>query len=124
MAYQNINFPTMKLRHGFTVEVEAPTVVLGNYAKEYRINRFANEKLRFNFPGRNLTFADWTTIYNFLDGVGWMRDSFNLVRPDTGATVKVRLATIPSMQVVALTATNTPQIVSVSDIQLVQVFNE
>lgn len=124
MAYQNINFPTMKLVQGFRVETMAPTVVISNYAKEYRINRNANEKNMFTFTGRNLRFADWTTIYNFLDGVGWIRDSFNLIRPDTGVSVKVRLMSPPSMEIVALTSTNTPSIVAVSDIQFVQVFNE
>lgn len=124
MAYQNINFPTMKLVQGFRVETQAPTVIVSNYAKEYRINRFANEKNVFTFASRNLQFSDWTTIYSFLDGVGWQRDSFNLVRPDTGVSIKVRLAEIPSMEVVALTSTNTPSIVAISDIQLVQVFNE
>ena len=124
MAYQNVNFPTMKLLQGFRVETQTPTVVVSNYGREYRINRFTQEKNVFTFPSRNLRYADWITIYNFLDSVGWQRDSFNLVRPDTGQSVKVRLVMPPSMEIVALSANNTPTMVLVSDIQLMQVFNE
>ena len=124
MAYQNVNFPTMKLLQGFRVETQAPTVVVSNYGREYRINRFTQEKNVFTFPSRNLRYADWITIYNFLDGVGWQRDSFNLIRPDTGQSVKVRLVMPPSMEIVALSSTNAPTMVLVSDIQLMQVFNE
>jgi len=124
MAYQNVNFPAMKLLQGFRVETQTPTVVVSNYGREYRINRFTQEKNVFTFPSRNLRYADWITIYNFLDSVGWQRDSFNLVRPDNGQSVKVRLVMPPSMEIVALSSTNTPTMVLVSDIQLMQVFNE
>ena len=54
MAYQNVNFPTMKLLQGFRVETQTPTVVVSNYGREYRINRFTQEKNVFTFPSRNL----------------------------------------------------------------------
>jgi hypothetical protein len=124
MAYQNISFPTIKLVHGFTVETESPTVVVTNFAKEYRIKRFSQEKQKYIFPGRNLAYADWLTIKSFFDTVGWQRDSFNLTIPGGVLVTKVRLDSLPTVTFVALNNSNVPTMVSISDIILKQVFNE
>ena len=124
MAYQNINFPTLKLKHDFRETEDAPTTIVSNFAKEYRINRFSTAKRTFTFPARNMKYADWQTIRTFLDTVDWMKDSFNLVHPFTGATIKVRFAQFPSYRVVGLTSANQPSIVEMSDIVLLEVFNE
>lgn len=124
MAYQNINFPTLKLVHGFITETDLPVKVLSNFAKEYRISRFSTPKKTFKFQSRNLTYADWSTIESFLNTVKWETDSFNFTIPGTATTVKVRLDGIPEVQIVALNSNGTPKIVSVSDIKLIQVFNE
>lgn len=124
MAYQNVNFPTLKLIHGFREERDAPVTVISNFAKEYRISRFSQSKARFIFPGRTLRAADWTTIKSFLDGVKWKTDSFNLIHPTTGVSIKVRLDSIPSMEITSLNSSNQPVTVAITDIALVQVFNE
>ena len=124
MAYQNISFPTLKLLHGFSIDTNSPTTVVTNFAKEYRIKRFASEKRTFKFPGRNISYTDWNTLKAFFDLVGWQRDSFNLTIPGTGTTVKVRLDSTPSVQYIALNQSNVPTIVSISDISLIEVFNE
>lgn len=123
MAYQNINFPTMKLIHGFTTERIAPTTIVSNFAKEYRINRFSTPKLRFTFPERNLTFADWVTLRDFMAQVKFKRDSFNFT-PLGGFPIKVRFDDIPVVSVVALNANGTVKIVGVSEFSLIQVLNE
>jgi hypothetical protein len=124
MAYQNISFPAMKLLHGFTQEVEAPTTIVTNFAKEYRINRYSAPKFKFVFASRNMATADVDILLAFFDTVGWQRDSFNFTNPNTSVVYKVRLDNIPSAQVVALNSNNSPKIFQVSDIILKQVFNE
>jgi hypothetical protein len=71
-----------------------------------------------------MTYTDWATIKSFLDTVGWQRDSFNLTIPGTATVVKVRLDSLPSVQYMALSSSNAPTMVAVSDIILKQVFNE
>lgn len=124
MAYQNINFPTLKLKHDFRESQEAPTTIVSNFAKEYRINRFSTAKRTFTFPARNMKYADWQTIATFMDTVDWSKDSFNLIHPFTAASIKVRFGSYPSYRVVALNSSNQPTIVEVSDITLIEVFNE
>lgn len=126
MAYQNILFPALKLLHGVQVERERPTSIVTNFAKEYRLSRFANTKTTYVFPARNITIEDWTTLKDFFESVGWERDSFNLDIPADGAstTVKVRLSGIPSATTIALDSSNVVKIVNVSEIRLKQVFNE
>lgn len=124
MAYQNISFPALKLLHGFTQEVEAPTTIVTNFAKEYRINRYSSPKMKFVFASRNMATADVDTLLAFFNTVGWQRDSFNFTNPNTNVVYKVRLDNIPSAQVIALNSDNTPKIFQVSDIILKQVFNE
>jgi hypothetical protein len=124
MAYQNINFPTLKLIHDFQEEKLAPTTVVSNFAKEYRINRFTSPRRVFTFPARNMTYADWTVINNFVISVGFSRDSFNFTHPITGNVIKVRFDSIPSASIVSLNSNNAPVIVNASDIVLIEVFNE
>lgn len=124
MAYQNINFPTIKLKHGFQENNLAPVIKLSNFAKEYRIQKYTTQKRYFTFPARNMTMTDWTTIYNFLVTVKFETDSFNLIHPFTGNSIKVRLDGIPSTSIIAMNSSNQPIIVSVSDINLIEVFNE
>lgn len=124
MAYQNITFPTLKLVHNLVIERERPTTIISNFAKEYRISRFANTKATYIFPSRNLTLSDWTTIRTFFETVGWERDSFNFTIPGTATVIKVRLSGNPSATVVALDSSNVASMVNVSEIRLKQVFNE
>lgn len=124
MAYQNINFPTIKLLHDFSEEAIAPTTVISNFAKEYRINRFSSSKRRFTIPSRNITYTDWGTLSTFMSTVGYQRDSFNLIHPFTGTSIKVRFDNIPSVRIISMSATNVPKIVAITDIILIEVFNE
>jgi hypothetical protein len=124
MAHQNISFPIIKLIHGFTIETDSPAVVVSNFAKEYRFRRYANEKQKYTFPGRNMTYTDWVVVKAFFDSVGWKKDSFNLTVPGTSVTNTVRLDSLPSITYIALDGNNQPTIVQVSDIVLKQVFNE
>ena len=124
MAYQAIDFPSLKLRHGFRVETSSPINVIGNFAREYRIQRYSQAKNVFIFPARNLTWTDWQVLKTFFEQVGWERDSFRFTRPDNGEVVTARLLNIPSVEIVTLKSDNTPGIVSVSEIQLTQLLNE
>jgi hypothetical protein len=124
MAYQNINFPTLKLIHGFRTSYNLPTTVVSNFAKEYRITRYANSKRTFTFPGRNLKWADWQVLSTFFNTVTWQTDSFNLVIPDGSGTARVRLASFPTVDIVATDSSNSPIMVFISDIVLIEVFNE
>lgn len=124
MAYQNINFPSIKLLHDFSEEAVAPTTIISNFAKEYRINRFSSPKRRFTIPSRNITATDWDTLATFMTNVGYQRDSFNLIHPFSGTSIKVRFENIPTMTVISLFANNTRNIVAISDIILIEVFNE
>jgi hypothetical protein len=124
MAYQSsTTFPNLALLHDFKVSTQLPTTITSNYASEYRIDRYANEKNTFLWPSRVVKYSTYSTLYTFFTGVGWMRDSFNFVRPDTGASVVVRLSKPISMQVMALNPDNTPSLCTISDIELVQVFS-
>ena len=44
MAYQNIDFPELKLFHGYVNVRTRPTTIVSNFAKEYRISRYSNTK--------------------------------------------------------------------------------
>ena len=124
MAYQNINFPTLKLVHGFIEEFETPVNVISNFNREYRINRYSTPKAKFTYQARNMKYADWLTLQTFFGTVKYQKDSFNFVHPLTNVVYKVRLASAPTIQVVALDANKVPTIVTVTDIVLLQVFGE
>ena len=131
MAYQNINFPTLKLIHDFRTEAILPTTIVSNFAKVYRINRYASGRSRYTFPARNLTAADWTTLYNFINAVGFKRDSFNFVIPafftlgaSSNVTVKARFDSIPESTAIAFNANGTPKMYSISEFSLITVLNE
>jgi hypothetical protein len=124
MAYQNITFPTIGLIHGWRIVPDMPTTVVGNYSSEYRINRFANEKNTFIYPARNIRWSDWLALYAFSKTVGWRRDSFKFVRPDNGTTVVVCLVKPITADIVSLDSSNNPTVAAISDIVLIEVFNE
>lgn len=127
MAYQNVNFPIIKLAHGFRISYNLPTTVVTNFAKEYRITRYANSKRTFTFPGRNIRYSDWQQILTFFNSITWQTDSFNFLILDGSETVKVRLASFPTVDYVGFTGVsnmNVPTMVFISDIVLIEVFNE
>jgi hypothetical protein len=124
MAYQNINFPTIKLLHDFKDEVIRPVTIVSNFAKEYRIARYSAARRKFTFPERNITFADYGTLFTFIQTVGFQRDSFNFINPFNSISEKVRFDNIPVFTVVALTASNARRIMNVSEFSLITVFNE
>jgi len=124
MAHQNTSFPVLKLVHGFSIETETPTTVVSNFAKEYRIRRYEQEKRTFVYQSRNITYADWLVIKNFFDSVGWLRDSFNFTIPGTTDVVSVRLNSTPTISFVSVDKDNVPVIIQMTDIVLKQVFNE
>lgn len=124
MAYQNINFPEIKLIHGLNVASERPVTVVSNFAKEYRINRYSQGKLYFTFPSRNMRYSDFLVLASFADTVKDTTDSFNFISPLSGTTYKVRFVERPTMTVVAMNTLNQPIIVLASEIKLKQVFNE
>lgn len=114
----------MKLVHGFSVDTDYPVKVISNYAKEYRISRFSNSKKTYKFQPRNLAYADWLTLSSFITTVNGEKDSFNFTIPGTSTVVKVRFESIPSITFTALKSDGTPSIVGISEIKLIQVFNE
>lgn len=124
MAYQNITFPAMKLVHGFVEEFETPVNVVSNFNREYRINRYSMPKGKFVYQARNMKYSDWLVLQTFFTTVKYQKDSFNFVHPLTNTVYKVRLASAPTIQVVALDTNKVPTIVTVSDIVLLQVFGE
>lgn len=124
MAYQNVNFPTVNLIHGFKTAVQMPTEIVGNFSSEYRINRYSQSKYIFTYPSFNISYTNYSAIYNFLASVGWQRDSFNFVNPQDGLTYKVRLNKMLTSEIVGLDSNNNPLLIKVGDIELIQVFNE
>lgn len=123
MAYQDIDFPVLALLDGFEEQREKPTTIVGNYTREYRLNRYANAKRTFVYPGRKIRESTWQALVTFLETVGYERDSFNFTTP-RGETVVVRFDGIPSASIATLTSANAPSTVEVSNIVLKEVFGE
>lgn len=124
MAYQNINFPTLRLKHDFLEENIAPVTVISNFSAEYRISRYSSPKRRFTFPARNILASDWATLSTFMTTVGYQRDSFDFTHPFSGTVIKVRFDSIPDARTVTIGANGAPTIIAISDINLIEVFNE
>jgi FAD synthase len=129
MAYQNISFPALKLVHDIQLERIVPTVIVSNYAKEYRINRYAGFKRRYTYPGRNVAYADYLTLINFIVTVNGKQDSFNFTSPIVGVgtqptVVKVRFDSIPTFILKAIDSQGYGKIMEVGAFSLIQVYNE
>lgn len=76
MAFQNVIFPTLKLKHGIVREVVDPVMVTGNGAREVRRKQNRWERFVWTIPSRNLAQSDIDAIYKFLNGVDKSLDSF------------------------------------------------
>ena len=125
MAYQNINFPTPKLKHDITKSIIKPTIIVANGYSEYRLQRQVNKRAAWKIPGRAMLTVDVNTIISFLNQVNYGLDSFNFTCPKDGLTYKVRFdgANIDTT-LAALTTSNAPIAEKISDINLIQVFGE
>lgn len=92
MAFQNIKFPDIKLKHGISKTVLDPVVVTGNGAREVRRRTNKFERFVWSYPGRTMTEADKHAVYTFLRGVNMEQDSFLLRDPTQPSVVKGKLA--------------------------------
>lgn len=128
MAYQNVNFPALKLIQGMIKEPIVPVIIIGNGNKERRIQMYSSPRYRFVFPSRTLKASEAAGIITFLNSVKWETDSFNFTTPPdhNGATVtyKVRLEAPVSIQTIAVDSNRRPLMYALSDIKLLTVVGE
>jgi len=66
MAFTNIIFPTLKLKHGVIKEIVDPVMITGNGAREVRRKQNKWERFVWTIPARYLLEADKTAITKFL----------------------------------------------------------
>lgn len=76
MAFQNIKFPTLRLKHGITRETIAPIQVTGNGSREVRRKQSRWDRYSWNIPSRNLYEVDRIALAAFLSTVNAGVDSF------------------------------------------------
>lgn len=91
MAFQNITFPDLKLKHGLVKTVVDPVVITGNGAREVRRRQNQFERFVWSIQSRNLTEADKLAIHAFLRGVNIAQDSFLYRDPTWPTFTDVRL---------------------------------
>ena len=122
MAYQNINFPTLKLVHGLKKEVGQSTKIISNGNTEYRLSK-SQARRRWTFPSRALVLADRTAIITFMKSVNFALDSFNFYCPIEKVTYKVRFESSAATSVVeSMDVNGNVTAVTFGDISLVEVF--
>ena len=122
MAYQNINFPTLKLVHGLKKEVGQSTKIISNGNTEYRLSK-SQARRRWSFPARALTKADRDTLSTFMLSVSYALDSFNFYCPIEKVTYKVRFDSSASTSVVeSMDVNGNVTAVTFGDVVLVEVF--
>ena len=122
MAYQNVNFPTLKLVHGLKKEIGQSTKIISNGNTEYRLSK-TNPRRRWTFPSRALTLADRNSIISFAQSVNFALDSFNFYCPIEKTTYKVRFESSSLSSVVETMDVNgNVTAMTVGDIVLVEVF--
>lgn len=76
MAFQNIIFPDLKLKHGIHKEIVMPVSITGNGNREVRRKQNRYERFVWSIPARTLLEADKQAIYKFLNQVNYGLDSF------------------------------------------------
>lgn len=76
MAFQNVIFPTLKLKHGAYKEISDPVSITGNGTRELRRKQNRWERFIWTIPSRHLIEADKLAIHKFLRGVNMGLDSF------------------------------------------------
>ena len=76
MAFQNVIFPDLKMKHGTSKEIVMPVSVTGNGTRELRRKQNRFERFVWTIPARTLLEADKQAIYKFLNGVNYGLDSF------------------------------------------------
>lgn len=76
MAFQNVIFPALKLKHGAYKEISDPVSITGNGTRELRRKQNRWERFIWSIPARHMIEADKVAIYKFLRGVNMGLDSF------------------------------------------------
>lgn len=76
MAFSNLIFPEIKLKHGIQKEVVDPVTITGNGAREVRRKQNRWERFIWTIPSRQLLDADKVAIHKFLRQVGMGLNSF------------------------------------------------
>ena len=124
MAYQNINFPTLKLIHGLKKEIGQTTKIITNGNTEYRVSK-SNPRRRWTFQARTLLKADRDAIIAFAQSVDFALDSFNFYCPIEKITYKVRFdSSSLSSMVETMDVNGNVTSVTMGDIVLVEVLGE
>lgn len=122
MAYQNINFPTLRLVHGLKKEIGQSTKIISNGNTEYRLSK-SQARRRWTFPARALTLADRNTLIGFMKSVDFALDSFNFYCPIEKLTYKVRFESSAATSVVeSMDVNGNVTAVTFGDVSLVEVF--
>jgi len=81
MAFQNVTFPDIKLKHGISKSVLDPVVITGNGAREVRRRQNRWPRYTWTYPARVMQESDRAAISNFLATVHTAQDSFKLRDP-------------------------------------------
>lgn len=81
MAFQNVTFPEIKLKHGISREIVVPVSVTGNGNRELRRKMYRHERFIYTIPARTLLEADKQAIYKFFNQVNYGLDSFMFKDP-------------------------------------------
>jgi hypothetical protein len=124
MAYQNINFPTIKLVHGLRKEIGQSTKIISNGNTEYRLSK-SSPRRRWTFSARAMTKTDRDAIILFARNVNFALDSFNFYCPIEKTTYKVRFDSSSLSSVVETMDVNgNVTSVTMGDIVLVEVIGE
>ena len=76
MAFQNVIFPDLKMKHGAQKEVVMPISITGNGTREVRRKQNRFERFVWSIPARTLLEADKQAVYKFLNQVNFGLDSF------------------------------------------------
>lgn len=69
MAFVNQLFPNPKLIHDLDRRIGAPTTIIGNGNREYRLQKEANYRTRWKWPSRAMLSTDAQTIALFVSEV-------------------------------------------------------
>lgn len=76
MAFANLKFPELRLKHGISRETIYPVTVTGNGTREIRRAQFRWERHVWSIPSRNLVQADREDLAVFLKNVNFGLHSF------------------------------------------------
>lgn len=81
MAFSNLTFPQLKLKHGISKQIIDPITITGNGAREVRRKQNKTDRGVWSFPARNIYEADKLTLVKFLQQTRMGADSFYFQDP-------------------------------------------